>query len=403
MLVLPEKDQARGPAHSHRGHRDEWFLVPRQTILAVAGRPRLSIFVEVVTTFTERGARSVNELAGGTSLRGHSGLSSESAQRTAVQLRPHQQTRRHPVTSQVATRRGRLRCNDLFLSFSLLLTALQVLQRHVSQLLAEMLSAAIVRHLDRPGIRGRDPPTAPRLHRTLRGHVVPVERNELRRPLRTEYGVGSRNNFRHATGSYETQCLGRKERLITSTVEVILVESAVIYLGLESPNCHEDAITRGEAFKVLAVEPRQSVLERGINITARMSGLRSAVQLRPHQRTKRPRDPASKPVVLHHGREEGGGKSQRGAALIGRKCPTKRIRRHRTDAQRKCFGLPRTTSPRLPACADVVREGYDRDAAPEQSNALRVPRKPPATPAPLLPPVRMEPTPAEGAGTRGPV
>jgi hypothetical protein len=38
--------------------------------------PGLSFFVEVVTTFTARGAGSVNELTRGTSLRGHHGLSS---------------------------------------------------------------------------------------------------------------------------------------------------------------------------------------------------------------------------------------------------------------------------------------------------------------------------------------
>src|SRR6186713_3348679 len=44
------------------------------------------------------------------------------------------------------------------------------------------------------------------------------------------------------------------------------------------------------------------------------SAQRSAVKQRPHQETRRHQVATSEPVVLHHGREGGGGRSRRGAA-----------------------------------------------------------------------------------------
>jgi hypothetical protein len=61
--------------------------------------------------------------------------------------------------------------------------------------------------------------------------------------------------------------------------------------------------------------------------------------------------------------------------LLGRKCPMKRIRHHRADAQRKYFGLPRPTPPRFRARAPSRHARRQTIAVPkpEQNNALRVP------------------------------
>jgi len=47
----------------------------------------------------------------------------------------------------------------------------------------------------------------------------------------------------------------------------------------------------------------------------RQPGQRTAVKLRPHQETTSWQIATSEPVVLHHGRERGGGRARRGAAV----------------------------------------------------------------------------------------
>ena len=54
-----------------------------------------------------------------------------------------------------------------------------------------------------------------------------------------------------------TQRLGRKERLIPGAIEIVLVEAAVVHLGLEPPHRDEDLIHAVQSIEVVAVEVGQ--------------------------------------------------------------------------------------------------------------------------------------------------
>lgn len=56
---------------------------------------------------------------------------------------------------------------------------------------------------------------------------------------------------------------GAKGAWVARAVEVVLVEAAVVDLGLEPPNGDEHATAQGEALEVLTVERRQGFGARG--------------------------------------------------------------------------------------------------------------------------------------------